>query len=441
MWVTAFLVILAWLPLAQAVATFHAPSGPPPWVKNSHAIRPAKRSKVQGDGATSQPPADNVAPAANAHSSPPVRTPVTMEASSRGQQMAWKHVLEEAVGAPSVHQQLGLQWTQSNARIKAPPPMAVVDALRACMGEGTDPAEVLDSVSRSRAALSVRHASRQTYISHLHCICAVCDLLCAHVVPASIETLRRYTGVCNNAVTLRGQLAAWQLLHVVLGHTWLGSKDPFIRAAQAGILRWQPQGQPRKAIQKDLALAIVRYCFNSSSERLVAFGIMAALAYLFAMRVPSEALRQFSANLLSLQQTSAAYGPVRRKGSDVPVVLKRACVCQTKYAPLCPHSWASHLAALPRSKANVFATWSCSTFNCCLREVLSKLGVPQPHAYSSHDFRRGCARDILQTAGPAAMLKNSGWKTMSSALHYVSQDDVDRSIVASALIDNSDEDQ
>ena len=90
----------------------------------------------------------------------------------------------------------------------------------------------------------------------------MCDLLGEPVVPATLRAIRLYTAVCNNAVTLRGHLAAWKLLHTIMGSPWHGEQDPFIRAAHAGILRWQPRSSPRQAIRIDLALRIVICCFG-----------------------------------------------------------------------------------------------------------------------------------------------------------------------------------
>ena len=105
--------------------------------------------------------------------------------------------------------------------------------LRERTANGGDIAEILDEVSRTRAAHSIRDTSFSAYNSHLRSICAVCDVLREQVVPAKLLKIRRYTAICNHAVTLRGHLAAWRLLHTVFGETWAGDKYPFIKAAQA----------------------------------------------------------------------------------------------------------------------------------------------------------------------------------------------------------------
>ena len=77
-----------------------------------------------------------------------------------------------------------------------------------------------------------------------------------------------------------------------------------------------------------------------------------------------------------------------------------------------------------------------------LRKVLCELRIPHNVAakYCSHDFRRGCAKDILQQSGPGPMMEHCGWKTSSAAMHYVTRDEIDQSVLAFVLADASDED-
>ena len=226
----------------------------------------------------------------------------------------------------TIHAQLGKAWSPSNNRIRAPPPQEVMSLLGQEVTSGRMVGHVLDLVGTARAAYSVREASMGTYMSHLRCIVAVCDILRAAVVPASVRTIRRYTAVCNKPVTLRGHLAAWRLLHTVLGHPWAGQGDAFIRAAQAGILRMQAPPPPRKAIRRELALQIVRHCLRSGSVETFVFGILAALAYLHALRVPSELLRQWTPERLKLADGVWNYGPITRKNCYQGVILRRSCV-------------------------------------------------------------------------------------------------------------------
>ena len=171
------------------------------------------------------------------------------------------------------------------------------------------------------------------------------------------------------------------------------------------------------------------------------FGILAALAYLFALRVPSELLRQGSMNIIRQLGSSICYGPPRCKSSTGLRVLRRQCTCNSKYAPLYAHYWYSTLKQIARH-SNPFSAWSPSAFNATLREIPCKIGFSPNCAqkFSSHDFGRGCLKDILAEAGPAAMMSHCSWSFQRSAFHYVTRDEIDESIVSSLLADHSEED-
>ena len=228
----------------------------------------------------------------------------------------------------------------------------------------------------------------------------------------------------------------------MVGAERAGQGDPFIRAAQAGIMKLQPPPRTKMAIRRELALRIVTHCLRSLSADVVLLGIMAALAYLFALRVPSELLRQFCVEIIKFKGNVWTYGSIRRKNCALPVVLQRACICQGRFRTLCPHSWIKHPTLSGARPRFPFRSWTGARFNYTLRQVLADIGMDSSEAikYCSHDFRRSCAKDLLQHAGPAAMMGHCGWSSQSSALFYVTRDEVYQSIVTSKMADASDED-
>ena len=349
-------------------------------------------------------------------------------------------LLTDAKCSPSIHQLLNVPWSPL-PRIHAPPPRAVYEVLLDQNRSGQNIGMLLDQVSRSRAAYSVRDSSQSTYASHLRTICLVCSLLKVPVVPTNLLTIRRYTGVCNNPVTLRGHLAAWKLVHIVFGEPWPGDRDPFIRAVQAGIVRLQPPKSPKMAVRIDLCEKIVRYAFSEIGQDQ-SFGIMASLAYLFALRVPSELLRQGGLRILHWHENTWTYGPVIRKGSSTPTFIRRRCICNSKYYLMCPHYWWNQFRMISVRRQKPFTAWTCNSFNQRLREVLVAVGIQPTQAgnYTSHDFRRGCAKDILAQTGLQAMMSHCGWKSLGAAHHYVSKDEVDEAMLATLLAEGSDED-
>ena len=369
---------------------------------------------------------------------PPAGQPVQPDL----QHAIYMELLSSTRAHPTVHGHFGLPWKQQNSRIVQPPPRTVLQALQDQKHTGHDICEALDAVTAARVANSVRDTSVASYESHLKTVCSFCFLLEKEAVPAEIVTIRRYTALCNNPGTLRGHLAAWRLLHLVFGFEWPGDKDPFIRAVHAGLVRWLPARLPKLAIRIELATNIVLHCFRTGEAHHICFGIMASLAYLFALRVPSELIRQGHKDIIKITETHIYYGPIRRKGSATPVVLSRRCLCKTQHKILCAHFWYPHVGRAINPQAMAFNSWDCSSFNNMLRRVLTALNPSSQtvQKHCSHDFRRGCAKDMLAHAGPAAMMAHCGWKDKQSALHYVSQDEMHEQIIANMLSELSDDD-
>jgi hypothetical protein len=420
--------------------TFNGPSGEPPWATASApAVKRARVSPQPGspqarESPTAIPTQTSAAPSAGSAA-------VDVIDRANAQHAAFMELLGDVRGHSSVHAQLAAPWQQINSRVRAPPPRAVLQVLLENLAQGMDIGQILDSVASSRVAHSIRDSSLASYSSHLKSVCSVCSLLDASVVPATLRTVRRYSAICNNPVTLRGHLAAWRLLHLAFGHEWSGDRDPFLKAVQAGLLRLIPAPRPKMAIQLDLTCRIVAHCFCSGDTSLAIFGMLCALAYLFALRVPSELLRQGSLNIISLSGDCIRYGPISRKGSSTQSVLRRRCLCQSSFQSLCAHAWRPHLLRLTSHAREGFQLFTPQSFNTTLRAVLRQLHVPPSVAelHASHDFRRGCAKDVLRCDGPAAMMSHCGWKHKSSAMHYVSQDEVDEAVLANIMADISDD--
>ena len=208
--------------------TFWGPSGHPPWSVEASQL-PSKRCRHAtapplspvcrfGSCASTQTPGL----ATRSHSCPSLpsgqRSFASMVNATDLHHTILSELAQHSRGHTSLHKFLDLEWQAApNSRVRAPPPQQIVHILRQKAVAGDNVSEILDAVSRTRAAYSIRDTSYGSYISHLRSICAVCDILKEQVVPAKLQTIRRYTAICNNAVTLRWHLAALRLLHVIFG--------------------------------------------------------------------------------------------------------------------------------------------------------------------------------------------------------------------------------
>ena len=219
-------------------------------------------------------------------------------------------------------------------------PTQTLYALREAQSNGLNITALLDGIADRRASQNLSEGSSHSYHSHLNQIRHACELLCEDWLPAALHTIRRVTSVVNNPSTLRGWLAAWRYVHIVAGATWLGDGDLFLRAVRLGLLRHVGPPPMRMRMQAPRLIKVLRYCINND---LTLVGAAAALAYIFALRVPSELLRQAGVTLFTTADSRRIqYGPIRRKGQPRLTTLTRWCTCD--WCPLlCAHPWVAYL--------------------------------------------------------------------------------------------------
>ena len=154
--------------------------------------------------------------------------------------------------------------------------------------------------------------------------------------PDASPTAQRVTGVVDDPSTLRGWLAAWNLAHDTIGHSWLGDIDPRLRMARVGVGIFLPPAQTRKRASRIDTIRLVQYASSRAKRKWVIWAGMAACAYVFGFRVPSELLRQWGHRARFTSKGSTfTYGPLLRKGKIHPGVITRERLCgPATYAPI-----------------------------------------------------------------------------------------------------------
>ena len=168
------------------------------------------------------------------------------------------------------------------------------------------------------------------------------------------------------------------------------------------------------------------------------FGLLAYVAYLCALRVPSEALplrRAFTRDCLgdflplkSRKALLAVRGAppnesltlrlASRKNLPAGCILRRPCFCTlTKVAAhaLCPvHFFWPAARRRCQSGELLFPSITRRDVNDILREVLKKLELPYAERYSSHGFRRGAASELQSTGSQWSTVATIGdWRSLA----------------------------
>ena len=258
-------------------------------------------------------------------------------------------------------------------------------------------------------------------------------------LPASYVTIRRVTSIVNNPSTLRGWLAAWRHLHVMASLPWLGDGDLFLRAVRIGLVKHMGPAPMRKRMRASRLLALLQHFINHD---LMLEATAAALAYIFALRIPSELLAQAEGQRFVLKRANRIeYGPIRRKGQWKSTTLSRWCTCATTPL-LCARFWIAYLHEC-RNTGLCF-NFAASTLMRRLATALQATGVPQQELshWTSHCFRRGSGIDVLNKSGVAEMLKHGQWSSPRAAEPYASRQEQEAALLATAawVIDASDDD-
>ena len=168
-------------------------------------------------------------------------------------------------------------------------------------------------------------------------------------------------------------------------------------------------------------------------------GAAVCLAYVFALRVPSELLGQGHRSQFVCHADRICIARLRRKGQRQLTELVRSCTCSTNRL-VCPHLWLDYVKQKV-SGDRLFAMPS-AFFHSQLWNLLAAVGIPKEVCpeYTSHAFRRGVAVDILERQGLSAMLQYGQWQSVRSVSRYASWDEMDRQMVGTLTAEASDED-
>ena len=282
-------------------------------------------------------------------------------------------------GGVSVHEVLGV--TSSHSARTGPPPRFCIAALEQAAATGADVPSILEGVADRRAGVSIAHGTGVTYDSHLNQIRRMCSLLGSRIVPADLTTVRRVSSVVNNPSTLRGWLGAWRQLHVQARVPWPGDGDPFLRAVRLGLTKTFGPPPERRGKRRCRLVQVLRGCV---ARHLYLEGAVCALACTYALRVPSELLRQESLSLFQDRGDRIAYGPIRRKAKLHECTLVRFCLCASATPLLCPHPWIALLRK--RAPTGLCFRFTAATLMTKLRPLLLETGVPSTelHEWTSH---------------------------------------------------------
>ena len=318
-----------------------------------------------------------------------------------------------------------------------PGPQTNIQWLLQLAFSGGDPEGLLNQVGHTRITAALADQSLDNYRRYMQSVAAFMAIFDLNVAPAPQEKIYQFCAVVDNDNTLRGFLAAWRFFHLVVGALWPVENDTRLKFLQKGTANLMTVQLCKKAIRKKAVCGLISYWVK---QEMWLWAAVAALAYIFLLRVPSEFFRQSGADKWRVTPDLIAYGPIRRKGHRQPQTITRRCCCR-QTPLLCPHKWVQVLEALAGPGwGGPFPAAAMARFSADLKVAAADLGWPDPDAYATHAFRRGAAQDVLAQDGLATLLWAGGWSgDARAALAYVSRDQVEQRLVGEVLLAGSDD--
>ena len=309
-------------------------------------------------------------------------------------------------------------------------PRANILALSRAQHYNSDPAHITDVFVAARVLASVRPSTVKAYISALRLIFLFCSLLRCPMIPASRQSIWRFSSLISNESSLRVYLAAWRKAHILAGFWWPCEACLILRDIRRGVRNLMPARGPRPCIRAQRLVALVAVAVKQEAWRRAARYVF---AYQFLLRVPSELLRQFQPALLSVDEQShrVSFGPIQRKTVQNSTLVA-PCICRYNAALACAHQWALWvLSQTGPSSTTLFLEVRYDTFIRELRLDLVAAGVSEEEAgnIGSHAFRHGAARDILESSGLRDTMSRGGWQG-DGVFHYVPRTEVEAQALA-----------
>ena len=206
--------------------------------------------------------------------------------------------------------------------------------------------------------------------------------------------------------------------------------------------------RPKMFVQLPLLERLLLHC--RYSEDLARYGTLFLLAYVFLLRVPSEALGAVfatspgldSKSVVELSDSELVLKLQKRKNKPRGSVLRRGCWCNEKSMSRisCPvHALGAELAICQHGEP-LFAGITAANALATLRNCLTALGVEQAGQYRTQDFRRGHAEDLRASGAPLKAILEAGEWRSPAFMTYLNVELLESEMVLQAHYDESDED-
>ena len=251
--------------------------------------------------------------------------------------------------------------------------------------------------------------------------------------PVSRAELAVFSGLFRSEHTFANYVCHLRTISVAFGFTVAALEASFVKRIKHAVAkRTSFVPRPKSFVRRDFIERILTLASEGRVGRRLA--LLFALAYIFLLRLPSEALiisvsssGAFDvAAPASVVVTESALGLrlARRKNAERPTTWWRRCWCASSRISCPVHAIGPCLASGDRDRP-LFAGITSAAATEGLRDALSKAGVVNANAYTTHAMRRGHAWDLLVGGSTVGEIKRAGgWKS-GAFLRYLPADELE----------------
>ena len=311
--------------------------------------------------------------------------------------------------------------------------------VRALANSGVDKATIEDFLRLGTKINFLRSVagSLRCVSSGIHSYISFCVLIGRPFFPPSEDTILLWGSTFKPGRTFRNYLSHLRKACLLTGSDFQWDTSA-VHAVARGLRSAQriPFKFPNFIYAQDLFTII-----NSSGWRSE-FAQLCFTAYLFSLRIPSEALTMKRAFLddpigeFVPQADKVLIGVREWKGVECLIVkmswrknlgggciLKRPCLCNDdnpKARRICPpHRFWPLILERTSSGEHTFPSFSKNNVNRLLKTNLMKSGFVDGAKYTSKAFRRGSTQELLQTGNSLEVIKGAGGWAGSGFRSYV----------------------
>ena len=189
-------------------------------------------------------------------------------------------------------------------------------------------------------------------------------------------------------------------------------------------------------------------CWAELHTEYLQYAYLFLLAYVFLLRLPSEALPVVSASVegqvtsqsvITVTETEIVLNLKRRKNKSCGSRLIRRCWCKqsTRTCPI--HVLGKFVQTSPHG-SELFSGVTAAGALSALRFMLKSLGVAGHESYRTHDLRRGHALDLQCSGAPLWEILEAGEWTSPAFLKYLDLHRLDTELVVQAHAGESESD-